>query len=167
MVDCPAFKRNRDRTRGHTLTGAYARGRFGVPAGAGSMPHLIVEYSRNLEDQVDIADLMERLHTAALATGVFPLGGIRVRAEPRDRYLIADKDPENLYLHLTARIGHGRDTDTKKAAGDALFQCLTECLHALFVAKPLSLSLEIQEIDPALTWKQNNIHERLKTGTKP
>ena len=41
------------------------------------MPHLIVEYSANLEPALDIRGLVEALHEAALETGVFPIGGIR------------------------------------------------------------------------------------------
>ena len=54
------------------------------------MPHLIVEYSANLERDVDIPRLVAAVHAAALETGVFPIGGIRTRAERRDIYQVAD-----------------------------------------------------------------------------
>ena len=54
------------------------------------MPHLIVEYSGNLEKQLDMPAILRVVHDAALATGVFPFGGIRTRGERRDLYLIAD-----------------------------------------------------------------------------
>jgi len=50
------------------------------------MPHLIVEYSANLERDVDISRVVAAIHAAALETGVFPIGGIRTRAERRDVY---------------------------------------------------------------------------------
>ena len=43
------------------------------------MPHLIVEYSANLEDDLNLDGLMLALRDCAVASGVFPLGGIRVR----------------------------------------------------------------------------------------
>ena len=40
------------------------------------MPHFIVEYSANLDDEIKMQKLLGTLHDAALETGVFPLGGI-------------------------------------------------------------------------------------------
>ena len=53
------------------------------------MPHIIIEYSANLEERLGLDGLMDTLHAAALVTGVFPLGGLRVRAHRADRYRIA------------------------------------------------------------------------------
>ncbi|MBV9079473.1 MAG: 5-carboxymethyl-2-hydroxymuconate isomerase, partial [Methylobacteriaceae bacterium] len=45
------------------------------------MPHIIVEYSANLDGAISPRRLVNGLHAAALETGVFPLGGLRTRAE--------------------------------------------------------------------------------------
>ena len=37
------------------------------------MPHLIIEYSANLEPEIQIRQLVDTLHAAAIATGVFPV----------------------------------------------------------------------------------------------
>ena len=62
------------------------------------MPHLIVEYSANIEDQIALDALLDKLHTCALGTGVFPLGGLRVRAHRADAYRIADLSPDNGFV---------------------------------------------------------------------
>ena len=62
------------------------------------MPHLTVEYSRNIEQDVAPRDLLARLHATMVATPEFPLGGIRVRAAPRDLYIVADGDPDNAFV---------------------------------------------------------------------
>ncbi|MYK28467.1 MAG: 5-carboxymethyl-2-hydroxymuconate isomerase, partial [Gammaproteobacteria bacterium] len=72
------------------------------------MPHLVVEYSANLESRLELEALMAKLRDVAVAGGVFPLAGIRVRAARRDRYLIADGDPAHGFVHVMARIGEGR-----------------------------------------------------------
>ena len=41
------------------------------------MPHLTVEYSANLDDQIDIQKLVEAVHQAALRTGVFEVAAVR------------------------------------------------------------------------------------------
>ncbi len=42
------------------------------------MPHLSIEYSPGLEGRADIGGLCRALHGAMIASGIFPLAGIRV-----------------------------------------------------------------------------------------
>jgi 5-carboxymethyl-2-hydroxymuconate isomerase len=126
------------------------------------LPHLIVEYSANIEDRIALDELLEKLHARALETGVFPLGGLRVRAHRAEHYLIADKAPDNGFVHVTAMIGHGRALDVQQRAAEQLFAALTEHLAQLFSASPLAISLNVQEFHPVLNFKQNNLHEYVK-----
>ena len=126
------------------------------------MPHVIVEHSTNLSQRVDIGALLQVLHRAALDTGVFPVGGLRTRALPRQHYVIADGHPDNAFVSVVLRIGHGRDLDTKRRAGDQIFSALCGFLEPAFATTPLSISLEIQEIDPDLNFKKNNLHDIVK-----
>jgi 5-carboxymethyl-2-hydroxymuconate isomerase len=49
----------------------------------------------------------------------------------------------------------------KQDAGDRLFAALKEFVQSVFDAQPLSLSLEIQEIDAEFRWKHSNIRDYL------
>ena len=126
------------------------------------MPHLIVEYSANIEDQIALDALLDKLHTCALGTGVFPLGGLRVRAHRADHFRIADKAPDNGFVHVTALIGHGRPLDVQQRAAEELFAVLTKHLEPLYDKSPLALSLNVQEFHPVLNFKKNNLHEYVK-----
>ncbi|MCZ6658096.1 MAG: 5-carboxymethyl-2-hydroxymuconate Delta-isomerase [Gammaproteobacteria bacterium] len=128
------------------------------------MPHLIIEYSDNIESAMDLDGLMLKLRDCAVASGVFPLGGIRIRGERRDRYLVADGDPDNAYIHLMARIGHGRDLETRRAVAKDLFTTLCDHVEAMFEHRGLGLSFELVEIEPETSFKKNNLHERIKGG---
>ena len=44
------------------------------------MPHFTIEYSSNLDKRVDMGEVVELVRKAAVETGIFPVGGIRVRA---------------------------------------------------------------------------------------
>lgn len=132
------------------------------------MPHLIVEYSANIEDQISLDALLDKLHTCALGTGVFPLGGLRVRAHRADHFRVADKAPDNGFVHVTALIGHGRPLDVQQRAAEELFAVLTKHLEPLYEKSPLALSLNVQEFHPVLNFKKNNLHEYVKRrGPKP
>ena len=126
------------------------------------MPHLIVEYSANIEEQIALDALLDKLHTCALGTGVFPLGGLRVRAHRADHFRIADKAPDNGFVHVTALIGHGRPLDVQQRAAEELFAVLTKHLEPLYDKSPLALSLNVQEFHPVLNFKKNNLHEYVK-----
>lgn len=126
------------------------------------MPHLIVEYSANVEALIALDSLLDKLHASALETGVFPLGGLRVRAHRTDAYRIADKAPENGFVHVTALIGHGRTLEVQQRAGEHLMATLTAHLDDLYKTSPLAISLTVQEFHPVLNYKKNNLHEYVK-----
>jgi len=132
------------------------------------LPHLIVEYSANIEEEIALDALLDKLHACALRTGVFPIGGLRVRAHRADHYRIADKASDNGFVHVTALIGHGRPLDVQQRAGEELLAALTEHLEPLFERSPLAISLQVQESHPVLNFKKNNLHEYVeRRGGKP
>ena len=130
------------------------------------MPHLIVEYSANLERDIDIPRLVSALHAAALETGVFPIGGIRTRAARRDTYAIADKHPDNAFIHVQARIGAGRTPEVRQKAAEHIFAALKAATARVFADRPLGLTFEIVEIDPVGSLKHNNLHEIVEARRK-
>ncbi|MFT4795621.1 MAG: 5-carboxymethyl-2-hydroxymuconate isomerase [Paracoccaceae bacterium] len=126
------------------------------------MPHMDITYSRNLGAKADIDALCTAIGDAMAATGIFPLGGTRVRAICCDAYVIADRDPANAFADMVLRIGAGRTPAVKKTAGDAIWAAACAHLAALFDTPHFALSFEIREMEPDLSWKKNSIHARLK-----
>ena len=126
------------------------------------MPHITIEYSANLEADVAPAALVGALHKAALATGVFPLGGLRTRAARREVYCVADGDPENAFVAIVARIGAGRDAPTRLRVAQALMQALETATAQAFARRGLCLTVDVEEIDASASLKVNNLHERMK-----
>lgn len=125
------------------------------------MPHFIMEYSANLDNDLDIPELFRQLNETAIATGVFPIGGIRTRAIRCEHYRIAEGDPENTFVHLTAKVGAGRAPEVLKAAGDLVFETFTAFLQPVFERRYMSIGFELTELHPTLNYKQNNIHQKL------
>jgi 5-carboxymethyl-2-hydroxymuconate isomerase len=123
------------------------------------MPNLTIEYSKNLATAIDIDALVETLHATAANIDAFPLGGLRTRAVAREHYRLADGHKDNAFLNLVIRIAPGRSFDVRKSIGETVFAALSEFLEPTFASSPLSISLEIQELDAELRWKQNNFRE--------
>ena len=126
------------------------------------MPHFTLEYSANLDDRVDIAEVVETVRKAAVETGIFPLGGIRVRAVRCEHYAIADGRSEFGFLDMVLRLGEGRDLAARKKAGDHIFKALSDHLDPVFAGGRFALSFDMQINDKETSWKRNNIHEALK-----
>lgn len=126
------------------------------------MAHIVIEYSANLRGQFDLDAFLRAVHEAALSTGVFPIGGIRTRAYEASHYVIADAHPDNAFVHISLKVGHGRDLSTRKRACEVIFEVACKQLAAVYERLPLGIALEMQEIDPVLTFKKNNLHDYVK-----
>jgi 5-carboxymethyl-2-hydroxymuconate isomerase len=126
------------------------------------MPHFTIEYSANLDSRLDIGAVCEIVRKAAVETGIFPLGGIRVRAVRCEHYAIADARQDYGFLDMVLRIGEGRDLPTRKTAGEHVFQALSRHLDPVFASSKFALSFDMQINDKDTSWKRNNIHDALK-----
>jgi 5-carboxymethyl-2-hydroxymuconate isomerase len=133
--------------------------------GESAMPHFTLEYSANLDSRVDMAKVVEVVRKAAVETGIFPLGGIRVRAIRCEHYAVADGNPHFGFLDMVLRLGEGRDLASRKKAGEHVFKALSAHLDPVFAETKFALSFDMQINDKDTSWKRNNIHDALKVET--
>ena len=126
------------------------------------MPHFSIEYSANLDAQVDMSEICELVRKAAVETGIFPLGGIRVRAIRCDHYAIADGRSGYGFLAMLLRLGEGRDLAARQKAGEHIFRTLSAHLEPLFAKGHFAMSFDMQINDKDVSWKRNIIHDALK-----
>lgn len=131
------------------------------------MPHLIIEYSSNVADHVDIDRLVDALHDAALASGVADLDALRTRGAARDRYAVADRHPDNAFVAVTARLGAGRSHDDRQRLLDTLIAALDDTVGA--AGRTMMLSVEYQEIDSSRRINRNHLRPlvRERMATEP
>ena len=129
------------------------------------MPHFSIEYSANLDDDLDMTAFCDCLRRAGIETGVFPLAGIRVRALRCDSYSIADGDPHHGFIDISVRLGRGRSDEVKKSATEHIFAAARGFLAPVLEKRPIGLSLEMREIDPDLSPKHNTIRDHLGPGS--
>lgn len=120
------------------------------------MPHIIVEYSSNIEDRVDVRELVRATHDAALGTGVFKATGLRTRAERRDVYCVADCNPSNAFVAVTVRA-KGRDDQTRKKAGQGIFDAVCLQLENVIKTQPIGITVEMQELDDTAAFRMNTL----------
>ena len=126
------------------------------------MPHLIVEYSENLENALDMGAFCECLRVAACGVETFPNAGVRVRAFSTKHYAIADGNSAHAFIDISVRLRAGRPQDVKEAAVAVLFAAAKDFVAPYMETHPLALSLEMRDIDPTLSPKTGNIRAHLK-----
>ena len=122
------------------------------------MAHFIYEYSANLpEAQLDLAGLMEKMHNAAVDSGIFPEGGLRSRAICCEEFRIGDGNPDHGFVNLSMKVGRGRDEVTRLAIGQVLFELLIDHLQPLFDSRGLAVSFEMRELEELVKFNRKNI----------
>ena len=126
------------------------------------MPHMTIEYSANLASRIDMQAATDVALEALLETGLFEVGALRVRGVKCEAFAIADRAPENAFADVSLRIGAGRTAEEKRRAGEHVYGALKRHFAPLFETPHFALSFEIREIDPALSWKSNTMHSRLR-----
>ena len=126
------------------------------------MPHLMIDYSANVEPDVDIGGLCNTLRDVAASIDAFPLAGVKVRAVRVDHYAIADGNPEHGFIDISVRIREGRDMETKQNAAQKIFDAANEFVADLMQRRSLALSLELRDIDAALSPKSGSIRKYLE-----
>lgn len=126
------------------------------------MPHLRFDHSPDLGRIVDLPGFAEHMRAAMVATGLFPLGGIRVRGHAAGVQAVADGAPHWHWLDMDLRLGAGRSEADRTRATEALYAAARACLEPQVAGHPFALSLELREIDPRFSAKGwNTIHSAL------
>lgn len=125
------------------------------------MAHATVEWTDNLEGAFDLRALLQLIayDMRENADGVFPIGGIRVRAIRLNDYVIADDaSSDYAFINIDVKMGAGRPAEFRKVFFDAMFDRIRLQLGDLFDRRPVALSLYVVEAEG---WKHNSIHQRL------
>ena len=130
------------------------------------MPHIVIEYSTNLDKVVDIDALVAEVHAAAIDDGLGALDALRTRAAPRDHYRIADGDPAYGFVAVIARVGPGRSPDVLERFLTRVIDTVDETLKPVLGDHPVALSAEVQLIDPTMRINRNHIRTHLARGDR-
>ncbi len=129
------------------------------------MPHLTLEYTANLE--LDVQPLLARLHQEVVATGAINLKGIKSRAIQHTQYRIADGDPAYAFVHVSLLIREGRPIEIQKEATRRVMAVLKETFGARFENGYLSLSVDLKEMREGIALTEHNIPDKRNPQPNP
>ena len=119
------------------------------------MPHLSLEYSDNVE--FEIQPLLTRLHEAMVATGAVNMKGLKSRAIRRSDYRVADGYEGYKFVHLNILIRDGRPLETQQEMAKRTMTVLEDVFGHYFEDGYISLSVDIKEMKAGLAITKHNI----------
>ncbi|TFZ06691.1 5-carboxymethyl-2-hydroxymuconate Delta-isomerase [Ramlibacter henchirensis] len=115
------------------------------------MPHLVILYTPNIEDETDMGALCRTLADGMLGVRdeagkqVFPTGGTRVLAYPAAHYAVADGQGDYAFIYMNLRMASGRSDAVKKLAGDTVLERAKAHLAPLFAQRLIGLTVQVDE----------------------
>lgn len=119
------------------------------------MPHLTLEYSDNLEFEVQ--PLLARLHVTLAESGAVALKGLKSRAVRRSDYRLADGNADYAFVHLGMLIREGRPPETQRELAQRAMQVLEAEFGGRYENGYLSLSVDIKEMLDGIAITKHNI----------
>jgi 5-carboxymethyl-2-hydroxymuconate isomerase len=128
------------------------------------MPHVVIQYSANLEADAAIGALCKTLAAIIVVqrdgagAPVFPIGGTRVLAYPTPHFAIADGADDRAFMYLNVRIASGRERALVTATGEALIAAVRSHFAKIFASRPVGITLQIDEGAPVFDAKHSNLH---------
>jgi 5-carboxymethyl-2-hydroxymuconate isomerase len=137
------------------------------------MPHLVILYTGQLDQAVDMKSLCRQLADAMLTvkdeTGkqVFPTGGTRVLAYPAPHYAVSDGgaagvaaggDGDYAFVYLNLRMGRGRTEATQNRVGETLLGLAKTFFSPLMATKHMGVTMQIDVGQEVFDAKHSSLH---------
>lgn len=128
------------------------------------MPHLVILYTSNLENETNMSALCSSLAHEMLQARdedgeqVFPPGGTRVFAYPAPHYAVADGERDYAFAYLNLRMGRGRSDLVRKEVGERLLAAARTHFAGVFEKRHIGITLQIDIGPEVFDGKHSNIH---------
>lgn len=121
------------------------------------MPHFYAECTDNIRREAGCHPVRQGQRGAG-GDRHLSAGRRAQRAIWLDTWQMADGKQDYAFVHMTLKIGHGRSLESRQQVGEMLFALIKEHFAALMAQRYLALSFTMEELDPVLNYKQNNVH---------
>lgn len=89
------------------------------------MPHVVVEYSANIE-QLDRPKLLKRINQVLIESKLFQPNDIKARLYCNEDFLIGEGDSSQAYIYVEFSLFNGRTNEQKQRVREALMHVLTQ-----------------------------------------
>ncbi len=116
------------------------------------MPQLILEYSANIEQNIDFQELLSQLHHVLSETAGVSIGNCKSRAVKREDYCVGDGDEMNAFVHVDVGL-FPRDLEVKQAIGQQMLKVLENAYAPSMQDHNLQITVWVRDIQPEFYFK--------------
>ncbi len=88
------------------------------------MPHAVIEYSANIHDTIEAAQLSELVHRAMVESGLFNAPNIKTRSYKTDDFHVGLAGRSGSFVHITVSILRGRTQEQREILASTLMQAI-------------------------------------------
>ncbi len=113
------------------------------------MPHLILEYSENIIEEMEFSALFKQCHDLLVERLSTALKSCKSRAYLCEDYYVGDGNANNAFVHLTVKVMAGRSKELLNSTAESLLEILKIYFSESIQKLNLELSIEMTELhDP-------------------
>ena len=117
------------------------------------MPHLWLEYTDNIEQQVDLIRLLADMHSTLVEVAGVSIDNCKSRAVRLDTYRAGSGRADQSFAHLSVRIFAGRPLEVRQEIGRQMLRLLEAAYAPSLNTLDLQISVEVAEIEQATYFK--------------
>ena len=114
------------------------------------MPHCILDCSQTIETHAPLETVIKTVHDAAVDSGLFGEGDVKVRANLFEHYTVGGSEKD--FIHIIAYILSGRTLEQRAALSRRIIVALKDLLPEVPI-----LSMDVREIDRAAYNNRNTV----------
>lgn len=109
------------------------------------MPHLILEYSKNLREERNFSPLFAKLHQILHTVAKAAIESCKSRAVEYSLYQVGDGNEKKAFIHLEMRLAENRTDQVKQEAGKQALLVLQEYFIKSLKELDLQITVECTE----------------------
>ena len=117
------------------------------------MPHLTLEYSANINQQIQTNELFSELHQALAGLANLKVENCKGRLVRLEEAYIGRGEPHNAFVHLHIRLLAGRSPELKKRIGQHCLSFLESYFAPSAADHQLQITVEIIDVQPEAYFK--------------
>ena len=112
------------------------------------MPHVYLEYSAGVDDNVNAREAIQRLHQALVEGSGLRLDLVKTRLIRYDDYFIGDCNEPQEFIHLNVSTVSGKagDDEQRRAISGTLLDVLADIFEPVLQQQKVDISVQITEV---------------------
>jgi 5-carboxymethyl-2-hydroxymuconate isomerase len=110
------------------------------------MPHIILEYSENIKENIDFKKLFRKVHSVLSTRGEVKIDNCKSRSICRTSFYIGDGSVKHAFLHLSIQWLEGRSVELKTEIGEKLLELLKSNYSKSLKELELQITVHINDM---------------------